>query len=125
MESNQIQPGGVTMRSLPAPTNLGGAPMPEGNSFASTFGRALQSIFGSASDGPSSSPEVAHKASGSTNEKSSSSSMPGTFLACLVTNPIPPAETTSLANDCAGSPNIQPVPDSTGFASSFARASDP
>ena len=96
MATLQVQPAGAAAPTLPAANVSGGTPT-GGDSFASTFGRALESMSESAPDGSSITPKASPREKAATGGNSDSSSMAGIFLNCFVTNLVQPAPTVALS----------------------------
>ena len=102
METLQVQPAGAAAPSLPASTPLSGTPS-AGDSFASTFGRALDDMSDLGHAGSSIRPKAPPRAKGAADNIFDSSSTAGIFLNCFITSLVQPAPTTALSTEGAAS----------------------
>ena len=112
METLQVQPAGAAAPSLPASTPLSGTPS-AGDSFASTFGRALDDMSDLGHAGSSIRPKAPPRAKGAADNNSDSSSTAGIFLNCFVTSLVQPAPTAALSAEGAASSVSLSSPEST------------
>ena len=112
METLQVQPAGALAPTLPAITSLGGTP-PVGDSFSSTFGRALDDMPDLAPEGSSITPKAPPRERGAADSSSNSSTTAGTFLNCFAINAVQPAPTTASTTESAASSVSLSSPEST------------
>ena len=90
METLQVQSAGAVAPTLPASTVVSGTSNGE-NTFALTFGRALENMPNSVQDGASIAPKASPRGKRAAGDNSDPSSMAGILPDCFVTNSLQPA----------------------------------
>ena len=104
MKSLQVQSAGAMAPTLPASTVLSGTPTGD-DSFARTFGRALESVPGSVQDGSSIAPQESQaspRGKGNVDSNSDTPSVVGTPNNCFVTNILHPPPTVAPSTETPG-----------------------
>ena len=102
METLQVQTAGAASPTLPASISLSGTPT-AGDSFASTFGHALDDMSDSAAGESSITPKAPPREKSAVGKSSDSSSTAGMFLNCFITNLAPPVPAAALNTEGAAS----------------------